>query len=555
MAGLLRATSSIGGVNLSAGGVGDHVADRRRRWLPWRDGRRREPPPPAGDRRRAAVGGVGRAPGDRHRAGLPPRAGDVLHAVRGGGVGAAAGAWRCAPGPERPALLSAGSGAVARGAVLRPGGSAGSAPPPGRRTTPGRDREPAARGWCPPAPVRRPGPAARRRRALRAGAHPARRDRRCARPASRTLLPWAHVIPARRGQRGLAPRARSGAGVPVAACGAVPGVLRATDRAAGRRRRRRRRADRRPHHAAGDVAAGPCATGPRDLAALPAPEPGVLRVLAGDFNATLDHAALRAVLRTGLGGRRAARPAAGCPGPGGRCGCPGRGWCSTTCSSTRGSGSRRSTSRTCPAATTGPSSRTWCCPGALSPMFTGGPGWARPPEETAFDDVRRPEGSTVMLSEREVSAAIGSTAYGSGRRQARHGRGTSSSTTAPARRPGWPSAPACSAPGTRSSRRRTPRSPTAPSALPVTAEAVKSAPHDGRRPPGPRRRGGPAPALRPHGAGGRRRVRRRPRPGPPVPVPDAVRRSDGGRGGGRSDARTDRTRRRRRQPTAVRRRR
>jgi hypothetical protein len=36
-----------------------------------------------------------------------------------------------------------------------------------------------------------------------------------------------------------------------------------------------------------------------DLAALPAPGDDVLRVLAGDFNATLDHAALRAVLGTG----------------------------------------------------------------------------------------------------------------------------------------------------------------------------------------------------------------------------------------------------------------
>jgi hypothetical protein len=36
-----------------------------------------------------------------------------------------------------------------------------------------------------------------------------------------------------------------------------------------------------------------------DLAALPLPEPAVVRVLAGDFNATLDHAALRAVLRSG----------------------------------------------------------------------------------------------------------------------------------------------------------------------------------------------------------------------------------------------------------------
>ena len=36
-----------------------------------------------------------------------------------------------------------------------------------------------------------------------------------------------------------------------------------------------------------------------DLAALPRPEPGVLRVLAGDFNASLDHAALPAVLGRG----------------------------------------------------------------------------------------------------------------------------------------------------------------------------------------------------------------------------------------------------------------
>lgn len=36
-----------------------------------------------------------------------------------------------------------------------------------------------------------------------------------------------------------------------------------------------------------------------DLAALPDPGPAVLRVLAGDFNATFDHAAFRAVLRRG----------------------------------------------------------------------------------------------------------------------------------------------------------------------------------------------------------------------------------------------------------------
>ena len=37
----------------------------------------------------------------------------------------------------------------------------------------------------------------------------------------------------------------------------------------------------------------------QDLAALPAPAPDVLRVLAGDFNATFDHGALRAVLALG----------------------------------------------------------------------------------------------------------------------------------------------------------------------------------------------------------------------------------------------------------------
>jgi endonuclease/exonuclease/phosphatase (EEP) superfamily protein YafD len=36
-----------------------------------------------------------------------------------------------------------------------------------------------------------------------------------------------------------------------------------------------------------------------DLAGLPSPVPGVLRVLAGDFNATLDHAALRGMLARG----------------------------------------------------------------------------------------------------------------------------------------------------------------------------------------------------------------------------------------------------------------
>jgi hypothetical protein len=44
-----------------------------------------------------------------------------------------------------------------------------------------------------------------------------------------------------------------------------------------------------------------------DLAALPAPEAGVLRVLAGDFNASLDHAAFRRVVAQGY--RDAAREA------------------------------------------------------------------------------------------------------------------------------------------------------------------------------------------------------------------------------------------------------
>jgi endonuclease/exonuclease/phosphatase family metal-dependent hydrolase len=54
-----------------------------------------------------------------------------------------------------------------------------------------------------------------------------------------------------------------------------------------------------------------------DLAALPSPDPSVLRVLAGDFNATLDHAALRAVLARGYrdAGRAAGRGLAATWGP------------------------------------------------------------------------------------------------------------------------------------------------------------------------------------------------------------------------------------------------
>lgn len=111
------------------------------------------------------------------------------------------------------------------------------------------------------------------------------------------LLPWSHVIAARPGSVPAA----SGAvwtRLPAEATGAVPGAFEqptARIEAPGAR--------------AVELTAvhsWPPATSPRsvriwarDLAALPAPEPEVLRVLAGDFNATLDHAALRAVLRRG----------------------------------------------------------------------------------------------------------------------------------------------------------------------------------------------------------------------------------------------------------------
>jgi hypothetical protein len=111
------------------------------------------------------------------------------------------------------------------------------------------------------------------------------------------LLPTAHVIAARPG----AVAAASGAvwtRLTVAGCGAEPGTFeQPTVRLA---------IDGAPDVALTAVHSAPPATSPsavsawtEDLAALPDPEPGVLRVLAGDFNATLDHADLRAVLRRG----------------------------------------------------------------------------------------------------------------------------------------------------------------------------------------------------------------------------------------------------------------
>ena len=111
------------------------------------------------------------------------------------------------------------------------------------------------------------------------------------------LLPWAHVLTARPGGMPSA----SGAiwtRLPAVVAGAVPGEFEqptAVIEAPGAQ----------PIELTA-VHTAPPATSPRwvrawtaDLAALPAPDGGALRVLAGDFNATLDHAALRAVLRRG----------------------------------------------------------------------------------------------------------------------------------------------------------------------------------------------------------------------------------------------------------------
>jgi endonuclease/exonuclease/phosphatase family metal-dependent hydrolase len=111
------------------------------------------------------------------------------------------------------------------------------------------------------------------------------------------LLPWAHVIPARPGS---APAASGAiwARMPAVAAGAVPGTFEqptAVIEVPGAQ----------PIELTA-VHTAPPATSPRsvrawtgDLGALPAPQSDLLRVLAGDFNATLDHAALRAVLRRG----------------------------------------------------------------------------------------------------------------------------------------------------------------------------------------------------------------------------------------------------------------
>jgi hypothetical protein len=111
------------------------------------------------------------------------------------------------------------------------------------------------------------------------------------------LLPTSHVIPARPGSV----TAASGAvwtRLTVAGRGSEPGTFeQPTVRLA---------VDGARDVALTAVHTAPPAVSPAavrawadDLAALPDPEPGVLRVLAGDFNATLDHGALRALLRRG----------------------------------------------------------------------------------------------------------------------------------------------------------------------------------------------------------------------------------------------------------------
>jgi endonuclease/exonuclease/phosphatase (EEP) superfamily protein YafD len=111
------------------------------------------------------------------------------------------------------------------------------------------------------------------------------------------LLPNAHVIPARPGS------VVSGSGavwtrLTVLDRDAVPGTFeQPTVRLA---------VDGAPDLALTAVHTVPPASSPSavrawtsDLAALPDPDPDVLRVLAGDYNATFDHAAFRAVLRRG----------------------------------------------------------------------------------------------------------------------------------------------------------------------------------------------------------------------------------------------------------------
>jgi endonuclease/exonuclease/phosphatase family metal-dependent hydrolase len=193
------------------------------------------------------------------------------------------------------ALLSAGSGAALAGAVLsRAGGSPRRAPATGPRVRVATVS--LMKGRVPAGPVldlvRRYDVDVLSVQELTPDAEAALRATGIAQ-----LLPTSHVIPARPGSV----TAASGAvwtRLTVAERGAEPGTFeQPTVRLA---------VDGARDVALTAVHTAPPAVSPAavrawadDLAALPDPEPGVLRVLAGDFNATLDHGALRAVLRRG----------------------------------------------------------------------------------------------------------------------------------------------------------------------------------------------------------------------------------------------------------------
>jgi endonuclease/exonuclease/phosphatase family metal-dependent hydrolase len=119
------------------------------------------------------------------------------------------------------------------------------------------------------------------------------------------LLPHDVVIPARAGS---VPAASGGvwSRLPLRAAGAVPGAFEQPTvrlEGGGSLDVELTAVHLTPPSASAGLVRGWVA----DLAALPAPEPGVLRVLAGDFNASLDHAAFRRLLAQGY--RDAAREA------------------------------------------------------------------------------------------------------------------------------------------------------------------------------------------------------------------------------------------------------
>ncbi|CCG01064.1 endonuclease/exonuclease/phosphatase family protein [Blastococcus saxobsidens] len=197
-------------------------------------------------------------------------------------------------GSRTGALLAAGAGAALGAAVLSSRRRAGAVPPEGARV---RVATVSLRlGLVPAEPVlelvRRHAVDVLVVQELTPDA-----ERRLTGAGLHRELPHSHAVPARRGSVVSA----SGAvwsRWPVAARGAVPGGFeQPTVRlpVAGS-----------PDLEVTAVHTRPPATSPAavrswtaDLAALPSPTPDALRVLAGDFNATPDHAALRAVLARG----------------------------------------------------------------------------------------------------------------------------------------------------------------------------------------------------------------------------------------------------------------